>query len=113
MPPAVGILVELYVEDLAQRLRRSCYGYNAEPFAIAADKIEEPRGYLHPLIATHITGAARPMLAITERFVLDSWLDWALCDTDRLAIAKPAEMDELEFNGRTQRVGTARMKGTQ
>ena len=35
------------------------------------------------------------MLAITERLVLDSWLDWALCDTDRLAIAKPAEMDEL------------------
>ena len=27
--PQLWDLVELYVEDLAQRLRRSCYGYNA------------------------------------------------------------------------------------
>ena len=34
------------------------------------------------------------MLAITERLVLDNGLDWAFCDTDSMAIAKPADMDE-------------------
>lgn len=55
-----------------------------EPFPITSDKIEEPGRYFHPLIGTLITGAARLMLAITERLVLDSGLDWAFCDTDGL-----------------------------
>ena len=99
-----GNFVELYVEDLAQRSQQSCYVYNAEPRAIAANKIEEPTRYFHALIAALITGAARLILEIIERLVLDSWLDWAFCDTDSNAIANTAEMDELEFNGRTQRV---------
>jgi hypothetical protein len=29
------------------------------------------------------------MLAITERRLLDEGLDWAFCDTDSMAFAKP------------------------
>ena len=40
-----------------------------------------------PLLGVLITGAARLMLAITERLVLDEGLDWAFCDTDSMALA--------------------------
>ena len=86
------------------REERSCYGYSGEPFAILTDKIEEPGRYFHPLIGTLITGAARLMLAITETLVLDNGLDWAFCDTDSMAIAKPADMAELDFDGKVEAI---------
>jgi hypothetical protein len=44
------------------------------------------------------------MLAITERLVLDARLDWAFCDTDSMAIARPEEMREAEFLRRAKSV---------
>jgi hypothetical protein len=44
-----------------------------------------------------ITGAARLMLAITERLAHDVGLEWAFCDTDSMAMAKPAEMIQQDF----------------
>jgi hypothetical protein len=35
------------------------------------------------------------MLATTERLALDHGLDWTFCDTDSMAIARPAEMSEV------------------
>ena len=99
-----GNFVELNVEDLSQPDQRSCYGYSGEPFSVNTDKIEEPGRFFHPLIGTLITGAARLMLAITERLVLDSGLDWAFCDTDSMAIAKPADMTDTEFNTKVESV---------
>ncbi|HEV2162150.1 MAG TPA: hypothetical protein VGR52_07970 [Stellaceae bacterium] len=46
------------------------------------------------------------MLAITERLVFDAGLDWAFCDTDSMAIAKPAGMDNAEFYRRAESVRT-------
>lgn len=89
-----GNFVELNVEDLSKSQRRECFGFREEPFTITTGKSEGPGAYFHPLIATLITGAARLMLAITEKLILDNSLDWAFCDTDSMAIAKPAEMDE-------------------
>ena len=60
-------------------------------------KSENPGTYFHPLFGTLITGAARLMLAMTERLVIDAGLDWAFCDTDSMAIAKPEAMSEAEF----------------
>lgn len=40
------------------------------------------------------------MLAITERLVADQGLEWAFCDTDSMAIAKPAAMADAEFHAR-------------
>ncbi len=49
------------------------------------------------MLAALITGAARLMLAITERLIIDRDLEWAFCDTDSMAIAKPETMAGEEF----------------
>jgi len=99
-----GNFVELNVEDLTKPQKRNCNGYSGEPFEILTDKIEEPGRYFHPLIATLITGAARLKLAITERLVRDNGLDWAFCDTDSMAIAKPENMNAIEFDNRVEAI---------
>ena len=99
-----GNFVELNVEDLPRAENRTCYGNKGEPFSVVTDKIEEPGRYFHPLIGTLITGAARLMLAITERLSLDQGLDWAFCDTDSMAIARPADMSVSAFTAKVQAV---------
>ena len=99
-----GNFVELNVEGLTKPQLRQCYGYAGEPFTISTDKGEEPGKYFHPLIATLITGAARLMLAITEHLTLDAGLDWALCDTDSMAIAKPERMTNPEFIAKVEAI---------
>ena len=44
------------------------------------------------------------MLAIAERLVNDAGLDWVFCDTDSMAIAKPAEMDHKAFVDKCRKV---------
>lgn len=46
------------------------------------------------------------MLAITERLVIDEDLDWAFCDTDSLAIARPQGLSEAVFQEKVQRIRT-------
>jgi DNA polymerase family B len=84
-----GIFVELIVEDLDKKETRLCFGSGNDDFPVEVDKVETPGRYFHPLLATLITGAARLMLAMTERLLLDAGLDWAFCDTDSMAVAKP------------------------
>jgi hypothetical protein len=99
-----GCFVELNVEELAKPDKRLCYGYRGEPFEIATSKIEAPGRYFHPLLATLITGGARLMLAITERLVADNGLDWAFCDTDSMAIARPDCISAQAFNSKVEAV---------
>jgi hypothetical protein len=99
-----GIFVEFVVEELDQCETRTCYGPTGEPFSISMSKGEEPGPYFHPLIATLITGAARLMLAIAERLAIDTGLDWAFCDTDSMALAKPETMDQMAFLGKARSV---------
>jgi len=47
---------------------------------------EEPGAWCFPPIAATITGAARLMLALLERAVLDAGGWWVFCDTDSMAI---------------------------
>ena len=44
------------------------------------------------------------MLAIAERLVADHQLEWVFCDTDSIAIAKPAGMDEAQFHARVDEI---------
>jgi hypothetical protein len=44
------------------------------------------------------------MLAITERLLVDAGLDWAFCDTDSMAIAKPEGMGQETFFARAKSV---------
>ena len=92
-----GIFVEMIVHELAKTEERTCYGPSGVGFSVRTAKEEEPGRYFHPLLATLITGAARLMLAIAERRALDEGLDWAFCDTDSMAIAKPESMDSAAF----------------
>ena len=76
----------------------------ARDFPSSSKKVEEPGRYFHPLLATLITGAARLMLGIAECLCMEKGLDWAFCDTDSLAIAKPDNMDQSEFFERAQSI---------
>ena len=89
---AYGVYVEVNVAKRGKPAQVTVCSGTDEPFTFATDKIEEPGPYFHPLLASLITGAARLMLAITERQIIDQGLEWAFCDTDSMAIAKPDAM---------------------
>jgi hypothetical protein len=99
-----GIFVEFIVAALDAPETLICYGPNGDGFPVESKKIEEPGRYFHPLLATLITGAARLMLGIAESLCIEKGLDWAFCDTDSLAIAKPDNMDQSEFFERAQSI---------
>jgi hypothetical protein len=92
-----GIYLELNVEELPQRETLRQFNGEGSPSQIQLKKVERPGSHFHPLLGTLITGAARLMLAISERLVVDHGLDWAFCDTDSMAIARPDAMEETEF----------------
>ncbi len=91
------MFVELNIAELDDKELRECYGPSGEPFPTSTRKIEEPGRYFHPLLATLITGAARLMLAIAATLAVKGGLDWAFCDTDSMALAKPDTMGDQEF----------------
>jgi hypothetical protein len=99
-----GIFVEFNVAALEAPERLVCYGPNGDGFSVESQKVEEPGRYFHPLLATLVTGAARLMLGLAERVCIEKGLDWAFCDTDSLAIAKPDGMDQAEFLERAQSI---------
>lgn len=96
-----GIYVEMNVDARPTEIPVTVHSSTCAPFSFSTDKQENPGTYFHPLLATLITGAARLMLAITERLVTDRGLDWAFCDTDSMAIAKPDAMPSADFTART------------
>lgn len=99
-----GIFVELNVEEEKELQPMLCYGAGSKPIPINQKKFEGAGSYFHPLLATLITGAARLMLAITERAACDAGLDWAFCDTDSMALAKPVSMPEAEFYQKAEQI---------
>jgi hypothetical protein len=92
-----GIFAEINVNDRAKKAASRVHTAISQSYVLDHLKDEQPGRYFHPLLATTITGAARLMLAITERLILNHGLEWAFCDTDSMAIAKPTEMVETEF----------------
>ena len=92
-----GIFVEINVEELTEPAPALRYSDDGTASEISVDKAELPGAYFHPLLATLITAAARLLLGIAERLAADAGLDWAFCDTDSMAFAKPAHMEESEF----------------
>ena len=99
-----GIWMQVNVAKRAKRFTATIYGHDGKPFIRDTDKAEKPGEYFHPLLASLITGAARLMLAITERQIAAQGLKWAFCDTDSMAIAQPEKMAEDEFRQRVQTI---------
>ena len=95
-----GIWVEVNVATLAAKMMATVNNAVGAPFSFATDKAEEPGPFFHPLLATLITGAARLMLALAETLIAKHGLDWAFCDTDSMAIAKPHDMPASDFSDR-------------
>lgn len=95
-----GIWVEVNVDARPKPSPVTVHSSTCDPFSFPTDKQEMPGAYFHPLLAALITGAARLILAVTERLVSDAGLDWAFCDTDSMAIAKPDTMSAMEFTAR-------------
>ena len=99
-----GIWVEVNVETRPIRKSVTVHSGTCKPFSFKTDKFEMPGTFFHPLLATLITGAARLMLAITERLIIDHGLEWSFCDTDSMAIAKPDDMAPEEFRRRVDSI---------
>lgn len=99
-----GIFVEMNVEDAKAHERADVFAGDEDAFASFPSKIEQPGTFFHPLLATLITGAARLMLAITETLAIKRGLDWAFCDTDSMALAKPEGMGEEQFQSAVQEI---------
>lgn len=109
-----GIFVELNVQDAfteteeGQRSKPKAqlarYGYDGTRHDIISKVEETPGEFFHPLLATLITGAARLMLALSERVAIDQGLDWIFCDTDGIAFAKPDSLTREVFQARVDTV---------
>ena len=92
-----GIWMQINVAKRSKRFDATIFGHDGESFERETDKAERPGEYFHPLLGSLITGAARLMLAITESLIASHGLEWAFCDTDSMAIAKPDGMAGDEF----------------
>jgi hypothetical protein len=99
-----GIFVQFNVNADAKGSFVRVFRPNGGSFLKRMKKIETAGPWFNPLVATLITGAARLMLALAEHRALAEGLDWAFCDTDSLAIAKPQSMKADEFVRRALRV---------
>lgn len=97
-----GVFAEINVADKAKPISLTVHSGTDDPFSFRSERVEEPGPFFHPLVATLIAGAARLMLAITERLVTEAQLEWAFCDTDSMAIAKPAAMSDAGFRERVR-----------
>ncbi|RWH30889.1 DNA polymerase domain-containing protein, partial [Mesorhizobium sp.] len=101
-----GIFMELVTSEENESARKF-FGADGKANVLdlaTSEKVEDPGPFFHPLLGTLITGAARLMLALAETKLKANGLDWAFCDTDSMAIAKPDGMSELEFFDRATRV---------
>ena len=99
-----GVFIELNVEDADEDEGDFEIHTALGSRRTHSAKWEKPGDFFHPLLGTLITGAARLMLAITERLLIDEGLDWAFCDTDSMAFAKPDGMGFNEFEQRVRNV---------
>jgi hypothetical protein len=86
-----GIFAEMNREELPAKQREAVTVYGLdEPFAAQTAAPEEPGAFCFPPVAALIPSAARLMLAVLERCVMDAGGSYAFCDTDSMAIAATA-----------------------
>ncbi len=99
-----GIFIELNVEGTDEGNEPLAVFTSQGKRIVEASKREQPGRFYHPLLATLITGAARLMLALTERLAFAHRLNWAFCDTDSMAFADTKKRPFAEFVQRAQKI---------
>ena len=92
-----GIFVQVNVSAEPRGAWIDVHRPDGSHFRKKMTKVETLGPWFNPLVATLITGGARLMLALAEYQVLVRGLDWAFCDTDSIAIAKPDNMADDDF----------------
>ena len=97
-----GIFIELNVEDAEDDDPPLAIFTSQGKRLVEPSKREQPGRFYHPLLATLITGAARLMLALSERLAIAQDLNWAFCDTDSMAFANTDKLPFDEFVRRAQ-----------
>lgn len=75
-----------------------------DPFNDRVAAPEDPGRYCFPPFASAITGAARLLLAVLERLVIDLGGAWVFCDTDSMAIVATEEGGLLACPGGPERL---------
>ena len=99
-----GIFIELNVEDSDDEEVPVSIFTSQGKRVVETSKLEAPGRYYHPVLATLITGAARLMLALTERLAVEHGLNWAFCDTDSMAFADTEKHPFGEFVQSAQKI---------
>lgn len=99
-----GIFIEVNRDNAPKSEPITIFGPTGEKHELTTKAVEESGRYFHPLLGVLITGAARLMLGIAEKLVLDEGLDWAFCDTDSLAMIRPEGMMRSVFHQKADAV---------
>jgi hypothetical protein len=94
-----GIYAEMHRLESEQKTRVTCHGIDAEPFKCRVAHPDEPGAYCFPPMASLITGAARLMLALLERCVIEQDGTFAMEDTDSLAVVATEEGGKFPCQG--------------
>lgn len=79
-----GVYVQLEREEVNDNLEIKIYGVDS--FIHEGKDYEKPGPYYNPVIATMITGAARLVLAMIQKSVIEESGNYAFCDTDSMSI---------------------------
>jgi hypothetical protein len=99
-----GIFVELNVEDTEDDDPPLAIFTSQGERIVELSRREQPGRFYHPLLATLITGAARLMLALSERLAFEHGLNWAFCDTDSMALANTENLPFDDFVRRVESI---------
>ncbi len=99
-----GVWVEVNVSEYSKPATTTVHNATGKPYTFKTKRLEKSGPYFNPLLATLITGAARLILAIAETKAIDAGLEWAFCDTDSMAFAKPKHMQEADFIANVQKI---------
>lgn len=83
--PSYGINVEMQVKDDLEPEEIVVYGQGEKPWKCTPNSVEVSGQYCYPPIGSVITGAARLMLTLTEKLVIDAGGNWVMGDTDSIA----------------------------
>lgn len=88
-----GIYAEMNRHELAAQDRAAVdvFGIGDEPFTTRVQAPEEPGDYCFPPIAACIAGAARLMLTLLERCVVEQGGSYVMCDTDSMAVVSTCD----------------------